>query len=109
MVSSSQIRNRLALFLSREIDLDSFEDWFVQNTWNIHLSGSTAAEALTFAIEEALSEYSSGNLDKKMLWDELLQVLRAETKSVEIADVPQVVWSFKPSAPVTSVPVLAQR
>jgi hypothetical protein len=109
MVSSSQIRNRLALFLSREIDLDSFEDWFVQNTWNIHLSGSTAAEALTFAIEESLSEYSSGHLDKKKLCDELAEVLRAETKSVEIADVPQVVWSFRSSAPVTSVPVLAQQ
>ena len=109
MVSSSQIRNRLALFLRHDIDLDLFEDWFVQNTWNIHLSGSTAADVLTFAIEEALSEYSSGHFDEKMLRYELLKVLRAETKSVEIADVPQIVWSFRSSVPVTSVPVLAKQ
>ena len=108
MVSSSQIRNRLALFLSRENDLDLFEDWFVQNTWNIHLSGSIAAEALTFAIEESLSEFSNGHLDEKRLRHELLQLLRAETKSEEIADVPRIVWSFRSSAPVTSLPVLVQ-
>jgi hypothetical protein len=111
MVSSSQIRDILSQLLDNKVDLDAFEDWLIQNTWNIHQSGSTAAEALTFAIEESLSEYSSRHLDKKKLCDELSQVLRADTKSVEIADVPlpRVVWSFRPSAPVVSVPVLAPR
>ena len=108
MVSSSQIRSRLAMFLCGNIDLDLFEDWLVQNTWNIHLSGSTAAEALTFAIEELLSDFSSRRLDEKSLRFELSQVLRAETKSVEIADAPQIVWSFRSSAPVTSLLVLAR-
>lgn len=108
MVSSSQIRDYLAQLLDNKIDVGVFEDWLIQNTWNIHQSGSTAAEALTFAIEESLSEYSSGHLDEIRLHEELSQVLHAETKSVEIADVPQVVWSFRSSTPVVFVPVLAQ-
>jgi hypothetical protein len=111
MVSSSQIRDILSQLLDNKVDLDAFEDWLIQNTWNIHQSGSTAAEALTFAIEESLSEYSSGHLGEKELRNELSQVLHADTRSVAIADVclPQVVWSFRPLAPVVSVPVLAPR
>ena len=71
MVSSSQIREQLAALLARRIDLDSFEDWLVKQTWNIHLSGSPAAEDLTFAIEESLSEYSSGHLSEPQLHEEL--------------------------------------
>ncbi len=105
MVSGSQIRERLAKFLDNAIDLESFEDWFVKNTWNIHQSGSEAAVSLTFAVEESLSEYSSGHLDYNKLRAELSQLLHAETKSVEFADVPQIVWSFRSSSPTVSVPV----
>ena len=105
MVSSSQIRERLAIFLDNRLDLESFEDWFVQNTWNIHLSGSEAAEALTFAIEESFSEYSSGHLDEQELRRELSQILHAENKVVNISDAPQLVYSFSPSAPAMFVPV----
>jgi len=99
MVSSSQIRERLSLFLDGQIDLEAFEDWFVQNTWNIHLSGSVAAESLTFAIEESLSEYSSEHLSLKELRDELSQILDADNKVMQIAYVPKVVWSVRPSVP----------
>ena len=78
MVSSSQIRERLAMFLDGRIDLDAFEDWFVQNTWNIHLSGSRSAEALTFAIEESLSEYSSHHLTEVELRSELQSLVHSE-------------------------------
>ena len=81
MVSSSQIRERLAMFLDGRIDLDAFEDWFVQNTWNIHLSGSRSAEALTFAIEESLSEYSSHHLTESELRSELQSLLQKENLS----------------------------
>ena len=78
MVSSSQIREQLAMFLDGRINLDGFEDWFVQNTWNIHQSGSRSAEALTFAIEESLSEYSSHHLTEEELRTELRSLARAE-------------------------------
>ena len=81
MVSSSQIREQLAMFLDGRIDLDAFEDWFVQNTWNVHSSGSRSSEALTFAIEESLSEYSSHHLTEQELRSELQSLLQKENQS----------------------------
>jgi hypothetical protein len=103
MVSSSQIRAYLAMLLDDSIDLQTFEDWFVRNTWNIHLSGSVAAESVTFAIEESLSEYSSRHIDEQRLRQELSQILHAENKVVEV-DAPRPVYSFK-FAPLVLVPV----
>ena len=105
MVSSSQIRAELAMFLCGHFKLDIFEDWFIRNTWNIHLSGSTAAEALTFAIEESLSEYSSGHIDERELRQELALILHAENKVAEV-DVRQPAYVFK-SAPAVLIPVSA--
>lgn len=80
MVSSSQIREQLVNFLDGRIDLDAFEDWFVQNTWNIHSSGSRSAETLTFAIEESLSEYSSHHLTEQELRSELRSLVHSESR-----------------------------
>lgn len=104
MVSSSQIREQLAHFLYGQIGLDAFEDWFVQNTWNIHQSGSAAAEDLTFAIEESLSEHSSHHIGEKELRSELSQILGAENKVVEIVDVPQIIF-IRSSAPAVFLPL----
>jgi hypothetical protein len=96
MVSASQIRNELAFSLAGILPLDDFEDWFVQNTWNIQNTGSKAAEVLTFAIEELLSEYTSGHIPEKKLREDLMQILHAETKNVEIAYDAQALWSPEP-------------
>jgi hypothetical protein len=89
MVSSSQIRGKLADYLSHRVDLDSFEDWLVQETWNIHQWGSRSAEVLTFAIEEALSEYSSDHISTRRLREELSYILYAENKSASFVNAPR--------------------
>lgn len=114
MISASQIRNELALSLAGPLPLDEFEDWFVQNTWNIQKTGSKAAEVLTFEIEELLSEYTSGHISEDKLRKELELLLHAETKSAEIIVSPQCVWraepllSFRASVASVSAPILAQ-
>jgi hypothetical protein len=107
MVSSSQIKEQLARFLDNQISLDEFEDWFVQNTWNIHLSGSVSAESLTFAVEESLSEYSSQHIGEPILRQELSLILGAENKVLNIVDSPQIVYSFRYSSPLALLPVRA--
>lgn len=101
MVSSSQIKEQLAQFLDGKNTLDAFEDWFVQNTWNIHLSGSAAAEALTFAIEESLSEHSSGHISEKELRQELSELIHRDTKELVFSEVPRISWA------ITSLPAFA--
>lgn len=96
MVSSSQIKFVLAMFLDGNIDLDSFEDWFVFNTWNIHLSGSVDAETLTFAVEESLSEYSSGHISLSQLRHELNEFVHRQNKLFVYRDqliAPAISWS----------------
>ena len=105
MVSASQIREQLALFLSQNLSLDAFEDWFVQNTWNIHKSGSVAAEDVTFAIQESLAEYSSQHLNEQELYNELARILHADTKVVDVA--PQPVFRLSSASPVRLVSVAA--
>lgn len=108
MVSASQIRNELAFSLAGVIPLDEFEDWFVQNTWNIQNTGSKAAEVLTFAIEELLSEYTSGHISEDKLRQELSQVVHAETKNIEIVESARPLWLFRSSAALVSAPAPVQ-
>jgi len=96
MVSASQIKNELAFYLAGILSLEGFEDWFVLQTWNVSNSGSKAAEVVTFEIEEKLSEYSSRYISEKKLREELGKILRSETKSVKIFNLPHVVLRRDP-------------
>jgi hypothetical protein len=92
MVSSSQIKEQLAQFLARRISLDTFEDWLVQNTWDIHRSGSIAAESLAFAVEESLSEYSSQHLSERELRSELSTLIYQENRYAFVSNLPVARW-----------------
>ena len=83
MVNSSLIREQITRFLDREIDLDAFEDWIVRHTWNIHQRGDEAAQRLTFAVEESLSEYSSNHVSEEQLRTELSSLLVRERQLAE--------------------------
>ena len=105
MVSASQIREQIALLLEHRIDLNSFEDWIVQNTWNIHLSGSASAEELTFAAEECLSEHSSRRMTDKELYTALGTLVTSNTMVASISDAPHFSWhvTSRPSVRVQLV------
>jgi hypothetical protein len=106
MVSSSQIKERLALYLANRLSLGQFEDWFIPNTRDIRKTRSEAAMALTFAIEGTLSEYLSQILDERELRGELAQILGAENKIIEIGSAPHFVLKYS-SSPAAFVPVSA--
>lgn len=82
MISKAEIRKQLIRMLSEEIDLDAFEDWLVQHSWNIHRSGDVQAERLAYAIELKLAEHSSGHLPAKDLRNELLMLANPYYASV---------------------------
>ena len=86
MVSASQIRNELAFYIAGVISLKAFEDWFVVETWNVASSGSKAAEIVTFEIEGALSEYTSGYISEARLRQLLTDVIHGETQDVTVRD-----------------------
>jgi hypothetical protein len=71
MIIESQIRAKLARYLHGEIALSHFEDWLVQESWNMHADSDEGAQALVAAIELRLAEYSSEHLDEMGLRAEL--------------------------------------
>ncbi len=85
MVSYSQISEQLARYLNGRTDLDSFEDWFVINSWNIHLANDPNAESLVFAVEESLAEYSSGHITEAQLVAELRAILLSAPQVIEVS------------------------
>ena len=65
------IRRHLTRYLAGDTSLDAFIDWFVGVAWTIEESGGPEARELTYAIELALAEASSGLLTPQELRAEL--------------------------------------
>ena len=75
-----EIRQRLINYLLDRISLREFQEWFIPNTWDIHLSGEPqGAIALTNDIELRLSEFSSGHLPEVQMRREFSQLLSQAT------------------------------
>ncbi|MHB8303448.1 MAG: hypothetical protein ACYDC6_11505 [Acidobacteriaceae bacterium] len=82
MIAESEIREKLGRFLSKDISLDQFEDWFVQRSWNMHKDSHEAAQKLASAIELRLAEHSSGHLNDHALRDELRPLATVYTMQI---------------------------
>ena len=81
MVNEGEIRNRLAEALAQS-QLAEFEDWFIQNTWNVHKSGDEDLIRLVYSIELRLAEHSSGHLSKAALRNELQEISSRQRSAV---------------------------
>jgi hypothetical protein len=77
MIEENQIRVRL-LALS---DLEEFEDWLAQESWNMHRDSDQRAQSLVGKIELALAEYSNGHVSES----ELRQQLRNLARTYEVS------------------------
>ena len=75
MITESQIREKLIEFLDSKIDLDSFEDWLVTQSWNMHRDSDEAVQRLVSGIELRLAEFSAGHLSERVLRDEFRELL----------------------------------
>jgi hypothetical protein len=74
MLAYSDLRNELVRLLAQEVSLDNFEDWFVQQSWNIHKVPDLRAQQLAYAIEIRLAEYGNDDLSEAQLRQELLNI-----------------------------------
>jgi hypothetical protein len=76
MITGSEIREHLVDLLASEADkenaLSSFEDWFVQSSWNMHKTSDLMAQRFAANIELHLAENES---DYDLLWRKLRSTL----------------------------------
>jgi hypothetical protein len=81
MIQENEIRAKL-LSLS---DLNEFEDWVVEQSWNMHRDSEPNAQKLVGKIELALAEFHAGHMRESVV----RQMLRNLARTYEV--------SFNPS------------
>ncbi len=81
MSLEQDIRDHVGLYLNSFLDVDQFEDWCVATTWNVEQSGTEGATDLTFRIESALAEFTSGLTTENELRHTLAPILQVQWAS----------------------------
>lgn len=84
MIQEYAIRQKLGDLLRGDLPIDSFEDWLVSGSWNMHLDSTVAAQRLVSAIETRLFEYSSAHLTDDELLAKLSELARQISFDIEI-------------------------
>ena len=77
------IRQRISDYVSDRISLRDFQHWLVSSTWGIDPATDPAASDLTYKVELALAEYTSGHMTEAELRRELDALTR--TYSVRLS------------------------
>ncbi len=63
----STIQEQLRRFVSGEMTLDAFRDWFTPATWDIDNAAFADARDLSYEIEHRLAECTHGDWDEQEL------------------------------------------
>jgi site-specific recombinase XerC len=82
---STEMRTRLARYLSGEASLREFDEWFVPATWDVEKTRDQAAIDLAYEIILRLAEYSDGDCTEVQLKDLLRPLAAAPTVSAATA------------------------
>lgn len=60
-------QEQLLRYISGELSLDAFRDWFTPATWDIDGSDNEDARELSYEIEHRLAEFMHGDWDEQEL------------------------------------------
>lgn len=71
MIKENEIRVELVKYLAGDQSLDDFEDWLVQQSWDMHRDSDHAAQKLASKVELLLAEHSSAHINETSLKAEL--------------------------------------
>jgi hypothetical protein len=74
MLEFQELSGHLADCSQGKLSLGDFEDWFVQNSWNVHQSKDDSLIHAVFAIEELLSAEVDARIDNATLLHRFYQL-----------------------------------
>ena len=63
------------MLVVEKISLDQFEDWLVQESWDMHSDSSAVAQSLVASVELRLAEHSAGHLPLGQMLQEFRSLL----------------------------------
>ncbi len=96
------IREQLAKYLSHEISLRDFKDWFFSSTWDVDRIGDPVLTDLVYDIKLDLAEFSHGDWTEEELHDLLRSYLEKQ-----VIGIPENNIKYGTLNPNISIPVLA--
>ena len=67
MINVNEIRNHLASYLAQHVSFSEFEDWLIDNSWNMHKDSSNEAQELVNEINASIYEYLDKHVDEHQL------------------------------------------
>jgi hypothetical protein len=76
MLTTNQLADQIEQYRRGSLSLLAFEDWFSDQSWNIHQSNRQHDIDAVFAIEDILSRRHSDGLDEETLKQELANAVR---------------------------------
>jgi hypothetical protein len=74
MITLDQIRLKVGQFLGGSLALDDFEDWFLGNAWNAHLSADVGTVSVVHCIEGSLLDFAADAINEARLREELARI-----------------------------------
>jgi hypothetical protein len=84
MVSAAKIREHVVKFLGHQESLNDFDDWFTRYTWDTHLNNDPEVDRLVGAVELALAEHSSKQLDDRELDAQLCSLVQFQSATIPL-------------------------
>jgi hypothetical protein len=63
MITVDQIREKLRAVASKRLDLDRFDEWLSQQSWDMHQDSTEEAQKLVGKVELVLSDFDNGELN----------------------------------------------
>jgi hypothetical protein len=67
MLNFQELANRLAACANGQIPVEDFEDWFDENSWNVHQQQNQGLVDAVFQVEALFSAHQSGLLNQQSL------------------------------------------
>jgi hypothetical protein len=66
-----KLRKKLVSYITGNISLSEFEDWFVPTLWTVHKRNDEKLSDMVYEIELRLAEYSNGDWSENELKEHL--------------------------------------
>ena len=90
MISKDQIRERLIDYLAGNLLFEQFEDWLIDQSWDMHQASPRDAQEMVLDIKEAIYQYLDRYIDEDALKQKLYPLVESASATIIIGERPRV-------------------